>query len=359
MTTFVSMKEHAEAVTIRQVAEQAGVSIGTVDRILHKRGRVSKQTAQRVMATIEALQYKPNIHAALLSKRKAVRIAVIIPYFQSGEFWSLIYEGVKRAERELTAYNPEISIIYYNQFDGESFEYACRNCMDQNPHGVILSPIHRDISARFVEQLNTQKIPVIFLDTCVDSCPYFAYYGSQLGDSAKVLADLLFTDKKVKQIVNFKIVSENGFFSEAFLRREKGLKQFIEDNNIACEVFECVISPSNFLHDVSIFDRFFKEHPDVHNAITMTSRAHLIADWVEIRGVKGLTIMGYDMTPANVRALKKGTIRYLIAQRTDDQAFTATKALVEYLSLGTAPAMRDNLFPIDILTKYNVDYYLR
>ena len=69
--------------------------------------------------------------------------------------------------------------------------------------------------------------------------------------------------------------------------------------------------------------------------------------------------MGYDMTPANVRALKKGTIRYLIAQRTDDQAFTATKALVEYLSLGTAPAMRDNLFPIDILTKYNVDYYLR
>ena len=190
------MKEHTEAVTIRQVAEQAGVSIGTVDRILHKRGRVSKQTAQRVMATIEALQYKPNIHAALLSKRKAVRIAVIIPYFQSGEFWSLIYEGVKRAERELTAYNPEISIIYYNQFDGESFEYACRNCMDQNPHGVILSPIHRDISARFVEQLNTQKIPVIFLDTCVDSCPYFAYYGSQLGDSAKVLADAY---KKAKQ----------------------------------------------------------------------------------------------------------------------------------------------------------------
>ena len=84
MTTFVSMKEHAEAVTIRQVAEQAGVSIGTVDRILHKRGRVSKQTAQRVMATIEALQYKPNIHAALLSKRKAVRIGEAQYFWQKG-----------------------------------------------------------------------------------------------------------------------------------------------------------------------------------------------------------------------------------------------------------------------------------
>ena len=353
------MKESTEAVTIRQVAEKAGVSIGTVDRILHNRGRVSKETAKRVMATIEALQYKPNIHAALLSKRKAVRIVVIIPYFQSGDFWSLIYEGIKRAERELTAFNPEISFIFYNQFDGESFLYACQNSLDLNPHGIILSPIHRDMAARFVEQMSAQKIPVIFLDTCVDNCPYFAYYGSQLGDSAKVLADLLFTDRKIKQIVNFKIVSENGFFSEAFLRRENGLKQFLEDNKIACEVFECVISPSNFLQNVSIFDNFFKEHPDVHYAITMTSRAHLIADWAEIRGIKGLTILGYDITAANVWALKKGAIRFLIAQQTDEQAFTATKALVEYLSLGTAPAQRDNLFPIDILTKYNVDYYLR
>lgn len=30
--------------TIKQIAAQAGVSIGTVDRVLHKRGRVSKET---------------------------------------------------------------------------------------------------------------------------------------------------------------------------------------------------------------------------------------------------------------------------------------------------------------------------
>lgn len=359
MTTFVTMKEHSAVVTIRQVAEKSGVSIGTVDRILHNRGRVSKETAQRVMATIEELQFKPNIHATLLSKRKVARIVAIIPYFQSGEFWSLIYDGIKRAEKEMTSYSPEINIIYYNQFDGESFRLACQQCIGMNPHGVILSPIHRDQSAKFVVNMNARKVPVVFLDTCVDSCPYFAYYGIQLEDSAKVLADLLFTDKKVRKIVNFKIVSGDGFFSEAFFRREQGLAQYLNDNKIACEVIECPISPSDFLKDISIFDRFFEEHPDVHHAITMTSRAHLISDWAEIRGVKGLTILGFDMTPANIRALKKGTIRYLIATRTDVQAFMATKALIEHLTLETMPTHRDNLFPIDILTKYNADFYLR
>ena len=68
------MTEAKVAVTIRQVAEEAGVSIGTVDRILHHRGRVSKETTDRVHEIIEKLGYKPNIHASLLSIRKVIRI---------------------------------------------------------------------------------------------------------------------------------------------------------------------------------------------------------------------------------------------------------------------------------------------
>lgn len=43
---------------------------------------------QKGDATIQEFQFKPNIHAALLSKHKGVRIVVIIPYFKSGEFRS-------------------------------------------------------------------------------------------------------------------------------------------------------------------------------------------------------------------------------------------------------------------------------
>jgi transcriptional regulator with XRE-family HTH domain len=45
--------------TVHEIAELAGVSIGTVDRVLHKRGRVSAATKARVEAVIEKYQFTP------------------------------------------------------------------------------------------------------------------------------------------------------------------------------------------------------------------------------------------------------------------------------------------------------------
>lgn len=353
------MKENTQTITIRQVAEKANVSIGTVDRILHNRGRVSEVTRQKVLNLVKELGYKPNIHASLLSARKTIRIVVIIPYFQSEEFWSLVYDGIKRAEKEHSSYKLNIDTLYYNQFDGESFNDTCSQCINLKPDGVILSPIHKEASARFVQTLENCDIPVVFVDTSVENCNYFAYFGIDLFASAYIAADLMFTqDTRINKIANFNIKTENNFYSEAFRKREQGLIQYMKDHKINCEILNCLISPSDFLTNVKIFDEFFKNHPDVHHAITMTSRIHILTDWMDIRGKKDLHIIGYDMTSANIRALRKGAIDFLIAQRTDIEAYSATKALIDYLTLGLKPAKRDNLFPIDILTKHNIDYYI-
>ena len=353
------MKESTQTITIRQIAEKANVSIGTVDRILHNRGRVSEVTKQSVLNIIKELGYKPNIHASLLSIRKSIRIIVIIPYFQSEEFWSLVYEFIKKAEREHSTHKLSIDTLYYNQFDSDSFNNACGQCISLNPDGVILSPIHKEASARFVQELSKQGTPVVFVDTYVEKCDYFAYFGIDLFASAYLAADLMFQgNAKINKIANFNIKTENNFYSEAFHKREQGLIKYMKDHKINCEIINCMISPSDFLKNINIFDEFFKQNPDVHHAITMTSRIHIITDWMDIRKKKDLHIIGYDMTPANIRALRKGAIEFLIAQRTDIEAYSAAKALIDYLTLGLKPEKKDNLFPIDILTKYNIDYYI-
>lgn len=354
------MKENTQAITIRQVAQKANVSIGTVDRILHNRGRVSEITKERVLSIVKELGYKPNIHASLLSARKNISIIVIIPYFQSEEFWSLVYDGIKKAEREHSTYKLSIDTLYYNQFDSESFNDACRQCISLKPDGVILSPIHKEASATFVQEIGKQGTPVVFVDTCVENCDYFAYFGIDLFASAYLAADLMFSkNTRINKIANFNIKTANNFYSEAFHKREQGLIQYMKDHKINCEIINCMISPTDFLKNVNIFDEFFSQNPDIHHAITMTSRAHILTDWMDIREKKDLYIIGYDMTQANIRALQKGTIDILIAQRTDVEAYSAAKALIDYLTLGLKPAKKDNIFPIDILTKYNVNYYIR
>jgi DNA-binding LacI/PurR family transcriptional regulator len=68
-------------VTIRDVAEHAGVGVGTVSRVLNENPSVSDATRQKVLAAIETLDYTPNPIARRLSLRKSLAIAVVVPFF--------------------------------------------------------------------------------------------------------------------------------------------------------------------------------------------------------------------------------------------------------------------------------------
>ena len=56
--------------TIKEIAELAKVSIGTVDRVIHNRGRVSKETEKKIKAIIDELNYQPNFFAKNLKLSK-------------------------------------------------------------------------------------------------------------------------------------------------------------------------------------------------------------------------------------------------------------------------------------------------
>jgi len=96
--------------TIKGIAKLANVSIGTVDRVLHKRGRVSPETEKRVLKIIEESGFKANPFASrLATSLKEYKFAVIIPFFeQDSWYWSLVKSGIDRAVLSLEKYNLEI-----------------------------------------------------------------------------------------------------------------------------------------------------------------------------------------------------------------------------------------------------------
>ena len=65
--------------TIKDIAKLAGVSKGTVDRVLHKRGKVSQIALDKVNAVLGKIDYQPNLMARNLKKNKVYRIAVVFP----------------------------------------------------------------------------------------------------------------------------------------------------------------------------------------------------------------------------------------------------------------------------------------
>ena len=79
--------------TIFDVADKAGVSRGTVDRVIYGRGRVSQQTRDKVHKAIAELNYSANTNASKLASKKEYAFACLIPVFKKGDYWEEMNKG--------------------------------------------------------------------------------------------------------------------------------------------------------------------------------------------------------------------------------------------------------------------------
>jgi len=85
-------------VTIRDVAEAAGVSTATVSRVFNKTARVDDDTRKRVMTAAARLDYMPNGAARSLTTSRSHAIGVLLPDLY-GEFFSEVIRGIDHAAR--------------------------------------------------------------------------------------------------------------------------------------------------------------------------------------------------------------------------------------------------------------------
>jgi LacI family transcriptional regulator len=67
-------------VTIKDVAAQAGVSYQTVSRVINNQANVTEETRGRVQQAIESLNFRPNLAARSLARRRSNIIGLIVPY---------------------------------------------------------------------------------------------------------------------------------------------------------------------------------------------------------------------------------------------------------------------------------------
>lgn len=73
------MEKEEKSITIADVAEALGVSKTTVSRAISGKGRIGKETRERVLAYIEEHDYKPNVIAKGLAQSKTYNLCVVMP----------------------------------------------------------------------------------------------------------------------------------------------------------------------------------------------------------------------------------------------------------------------------------------
>ena len=73
------MDKEFSNIRIVDIAKMAGVSVGTVDRVIHNRGRVSEENRKKVQAILEMVHYQPNLMARSLALKNSI---ILLPLFR-------------------------------------------------------------------------------------------------------------------------------------------------------------------------------------------------------------------------------------------------------------------------------------
>ena len=346
-----------KTLTIKDIALHTGLSKGTVDRVLHNRGEVSKKSYDKVMKYIEESGYTPNVHASLLASGSDRQIAVLLPHHDPGSFWELAQQGLDDAEKEVSGLGVQIRRIGYEQFDLDAFQKACDEVVSLHPDGVVVAPMFRAETTLLTRRLRQAGIPYVFIDSKLEEDGYMAYFGMPMYQSGYLCAYLMTEDRPDRDVAIVRILRDRGRESDPTVNRRAGFVDYMAEHCPASTLSNVFIDPTNPESIGKTLDDFFAAHPDITSIVMFNSRIHLVASWLESRGKKGFRVIGFDNIPANINALKRGSVTMLITQHPDEQVRSAIKALSDVIVLKKDPPKKDNYMHMDVLTRFNCEYY--
>jgi len=147
-------------ITITDIAKETGLSISTISRVLNEKSkeyRISKQTEQKVIATVKRLNYVPNYFAANLKSGKSKTIAIIVPSLSNPFYTSIISE--LNVEIRKSGYT---TIIAETDEDADIEKLELQQMTSRNIEGIIIVPC-RDQSDH-IKKLHDQGLPIVCID---------------------------------------------------------------------------------------------------------------------------------------------------------------------------------------------------
>lgn len=344
-------------IRIKDIARLAGVSKGTVDRVLHKRGRVSPASFQKVMKVLEEIDYKPNLIARTLSASKNYRILALLPDPRSDAYWAQTKIGILQSQSEWEAYGVSIEVLVFDQYNKEAFKATARQAFESKPDGIIAAPIFYQEALVFFDLLRMENIPYVLFNTNIPEVKPLSFIGTDTFSSGKVGAELMYLGQHEGGVLAVLHLDEDIDNSLHLLDKERGFREyFAKKNTLSFQIKKFSLSP----HEPDFESKLATvvNDPLLRGIFVSTSKGtSVVASHLGRKQKQSIRLIGYDIIEENLKHLRAGTIDFLINQNPKRQAFLSASHLANYLLFKKdAPAM--DLFPLEVITQQNVDSYL-
>lgn len=334
--------------TVHDVAEEAGVSLATVDRVLNRRPGVRDQTIARVEAAIMRLGFVRDVAAANLAKQRVYRLAFIVPGGPNTFMRGLEHE-IEQAKLRSSLERTDIRILKVPPFDGVALAAALDSLDTRAISGVALvandsAPV-RDALAR----LHRDNVPVVTLVSDVPAFRRSHYVGIDNVAAGRTAASLIgrFLGPrrgKIALVAGSMLVRDH-------VERRMGFDQVIRAEYPELEILPVLEGRDDATITRGVLAGCLEREPDVVGLYSIGAGNRGVIEVLSASPVrKDIVVVAHELTEHSRKALRDGLFDAVINQDAGHEIRSAIRVL---------KAHTDGLAVIDGQENIRIEVYLR
>lgn len=317
--------------TVKKIAELAGVSVGTVDRALNNRPGVNKEVAERINQIAASVGYVPNpVAKGLVARRKDLKFGVVI-CTPKHYFIEELLRGIEHARESVKDYGVKVFVRRGEDYSVESQLSMVDELVGLGVQGLILIPLNDKRVEAKIEELRRRGIFVVLAVSDIQGTGS-TYVGCDLYRSGKVLgglaamlsrpgAKLLYCTAPLKILGNKK--------------RFDGLAAALDGYGGRLELAGMCELKNDDLEAYRVLSQTLVAYPDVDVIILATGCTQGVLRAIgEAAFEREAAIIALDLSPAVVAALRERKVRAVVDQHPFLQGKMAMDALSDYVIMG-------------------------
>lgn len=336
--------------TIKEIAELAGVSRGTVDRALNNRGRVKADVAQQILEIADEIGYVPRRLKKTNSKEK--HVLGVITQLENASFMVQIHRGIEEAKRELASRGIELVIIESVSVDEKAQLEAIETLAEQKIVGLAIMPVDSDAVRVKLNSLVDQGVTVITFNSDIVGTKRQNFVGLNNKQSGRTAAGLMamLTGKKGK------VLLITGYFSNSVSNMR--VEGFVEEMKLSYPELELAGVHSSFdnREEVErIVTSALEAFPDLKGIVVFSGgQGGVVAAFEKLKVSDRPAVIVYDQTEDNEKGLENDYFDFLIDQDGYTQGYRSLLLLANAVQLGVHLPNEYIYTDIRIKTKYNI-----
>lgn len=336
------------SVTIKQIAELANVSRGTVDKVLNNRPGVKPATQEKILRIAKELDYHPNfLGKALVQSKTPLKLGVILtadynPFIQE------LLSGIQRAQFEFNPFGLEIITKMLTTIEPAEQLSIINDLIEQNVTGMAVFPIDDTQVINRINQLAENNTAIVTFNSKINDINSLCFIGQNHYKGGRTAAELLSKvirgKKKIGVIVSSRKLSCHQDRLQGFIDR-------LTEEETLVEIVDVQENQDRKEAAFRIALEYCNKYPDL-DAIYITGGGVAgVGSALDIAGMVGeVHVICHDLTSGSIDLLKKDVVDFVLGQNPAEQGYQLVKVLFEYCMKNIIPPEEIEI-PITISVK--------